>query len=237
MGRKCCVYGCKTNYASEKGLGADKFSVYRFPKERDKEAWVSVIPNDKFVLHKESVVCELHWPSGFETINFRGKKRPKNPPSVWPNIPSSQTRTPGPPPRSTKNSSTGFERNRLEDELCAFQERDNVTFSVMKDTLLANTKDLPVPVISFMDCEILHIQSRKFLSGVPMFMTRIFSDQMFENFHAGVRCTTTSLSKNRITKLKTWSALEENLRCVTCVDNTVEQPLQRKKELSLELCV
>ena len=37
MGKKCCVYACKTNYSSEK-LKSAKISLYRFPKdETEKE--------------------------------------------------------------------------------------------------------------------------------------------------------------------------------------------------------
>ena len=89
---------------------------------------------------------------------------------------------------------------------------DNTTFSELKEKLLASDRDLPVPVIAFMDSDTLRLQSRKFMNGVPMFVIQIYPDQRFVNFHLGVRCTAASLSKNRITTLKTWSALEENIR-------------------------
>ena len=213
MGKKCCVYGCKTNYLSDKGSGTvRKLSVFRFPSdESDKNAWISAIPNDKLVVSKDTVVCELHWPSGFETITVRGKQRPKHPPSVWPNVPPSQIPTPAPPLRSTKRSSCS-ERNKAEDQLAAFLTSDNVTFADMKDKLLANERDLPAPVVVFMDSGVLVVQSREFVDGIPLFVVRISENQHFENFHLGVRCTAASLSKNKITTLKTWSALEENIR-------------------------
>ena len=104
MGKKCCVYGCKTNYKSVKGSsGEQKVSVYRFPKEDCvREAWISAIPNRDFSVSKDTVVCQLHWPPGFETISKKGKLRPKFPPSVWPNVPVSQQRTPASVPRIQK---------------------------------------------------------------------------------------------------------------------------------------
>lgn len=226
MGKKCCVYGCKTNYSSENGSGVEsKLSVFRFPKDdTEKKAWIAAIPNDKLNVTKDTVVCERHWPTGFETITIRGKQRPKNPPSVWPNVPACQIPTPAPPSRPTKRSSC-LERNKEEDQLAAFLKSDNFTFSEVKQKLLTNERDLPAPVICFMDSCMLHIQSKKFLSGVPSFMVKISPDQTFENFHLGVRCTAGSLSRNRITALKTWSALEENIRFLSSLE------MDHKKEI------
>ena len=234
MGKKCCVYGCKTNYSSEKGCSDErKVSVFRFPtKEVDRQAWVGAIPNAELTVGKNSVVCELHWPSGFETVMCYGKPRPKHPPSIWPNVPSSQIPTPAPSPRSTKRSSC-FVRNVEEDEIGDFQRRDSVTFDELKKKLLACERDLPAPVVSYMDedDDVLVLQSKKMLTGVPLFMVRISHDQRFENSHLGVKCTASSLSKNRINKLEKWSALEENIRFLNCLEldnkkQVIQQQLQ-----------
>ena len=103
MGKKFCVYACKTNYSSEK-LKSDKISVYRFPKdEREKEKWIKAVPNANLRVSKDNVDCALHWPSGFEEIKVNGKSRPKDPPSIWPGVPSIQVPTSSPPPRPTKS--------------------------------------------------------------------------------------------------------------------------------------
>ena len=47
---------------------------------------------------------------------------------------------------------------------------------------------------------------------------RILHDQRFENSHLGVKCTASSLSKNRINKLEKWSALEENICFFNCLE-------------------
>ena len=67
MPKKCCVKGCKTNYASEKAKGVKKVSVFRFPsakKEQDaRKKWIQAIQdhmNNNSDLHvtENSVVCE-----------------------------------------------------------------------------------------------------------------------------------------------------------------------------------
>ena len=66
VGKKCCVYACKTNYSSEK-LKSDKISLYRFPKdETEKENWIKAIPNTNLRISRDTVVCALHWPSDFD---------------------------------------------------------------------------------------------------------------------------------------------------------------------------
>lgn len=233
MGKKCCVYGCKTGYLSQKGLGSTNKAtpVFRFPKdEGEKKAWIQAIPNANLVVSRETVVCELHWPPGYASTSARGKLRPKNPPSIWPNVPLSQIPTPAHPSRKTKNSSC-FERNREEDQLTAFLENDVVSFCELKEKLLASERDLQVPVIAFMDADVLLLQSKQLMNGVPLFVVRIFSDQRFENFHLGVKCTTASLSRNKITALKTWSALEENIRYLNAMEfdnkkQIIQQQLQ-----------
>ena len=48
------------------------------------------MPNANLRISKYIAVCELHLPSGFEEIKVNGKSRPKDPPSIWPGVPSSQ---------------------------------------------------------------------------------------------------------------------------------------------------
>ena len=92
----------KCMYSSEK-LKSDKISVYRFPKdEPEKEKWIKAIPNANLRVSKDTVVCALHWPPGFEEIKVNGKSRPKDLPSIWPGVPHSQVPTSSLSPRPTK---------------------------------------------------------------------------------------------------------------------------------------
>ena len=206
--------------------------MFRFPKnEDDRQAWISAIPNDGLTVTNNSVVCELHWPSGFETVNYYGRPRPRHPPSVWPNVPSSQIPTPAPSPRTTKRSSS-FVRSTEADQFAAYERSDSVTFCELKEQLLASARDLPAPVISYMDDgDVLIVQSKKMFNGVPLFIVRISNDQHFENFHLGVKCTASSLARNRINTLEKWSALEENVRFLHCLEvdgkkQVIQQQLQ-----------
>lgn len=239
MPRKCCIAVCETNYEPKKGdkkvkpkPPKEKPPVFRFRKDKDgiyDERWVKAIPNKDFVPTEHKGVCALHWPPGFETIRIGGHDVPKYPPSVWPHIPSSQVPTPPPPPRPTSRASSSV-RTREEDQLSDFSAMDSVTFSQLKDKLFAPKKDLPAPVITFLDDEdnCLVVQSQKFVKGVPLFVLRVSNDQTFENFHMGVRCTINTLARNRITTLKSWSAVQECIRFL----NTLE--IDHKKQIIQE---
>ena len=86
MGKKCCVYGCDTNYTSKKkrkkenskvegensdieDINESKIAVYRLPKDEDeREWWLKAIPNANIKVSKDTVICEEHWPKCFEKI-------------------------------------------------------------------------------------------------------------------------------------------------------------------------
>ena len=89
MGRKCCVTECTSNYNRN-----DKISVFRLPKDPDeRKRWIQCIPRDNIPDNSNTVVCVKHFPEGYECIKVNGKYRPKNPPSIFPNIPSSMVPT------------------------------------------------------------------------------------------------------------------------------------------------
>ena len=103
--------------------------MYLFPKdENEKEKWIEAVPNANLRVSKDIVVCALHWPSGFEDIKVNGKSRPKDPPSIWPGVPSSQTPTASKPCSST--------RSIEEDQPSEFLSSDKVTFTSLKENLL-----------------------------------------------------------------------------------------------------
>ena len=63
---------------------SDGISVYRFPKDyyTKKEKRIKALSNANFRVSKDTVVCAVHWPSGFEKIKVNEKSRPKDPPSI-----------------------------------------------------------------------------------------------------------------------------------------------------------
>ena len=65
------------------------------------------MPNANLIVNERSVVCEMHWPAGYETKSVNGKLRPKNPPSVWPGVPVSQI------PSTSKPSKASFKEPAL----------------------------------------------------------------------------------------------------------------------------
>ena len=98
MVRKCCVTGCKSNYLTTKEI----VTVYRLPSDpEERQRWIRAIPRDNIPDKPDTVVCAKHFPVGFEVVKKKGKFRPKNPPSIFENIPMSLIPTPLPPKRLT----------------------------------------------------------------------------------------------------------------------------------------
>ena len=81
-------------------------TVYRFPTDKDeRQRWIDVVGkiNANLKVTSETVVCELHWPHGYETVRKKGKNRPKYPPSIFEGIPQSILPNPSPKARETTN--------------------------------------------------------------------------------------------------------------------------------------
>ena len=55
----------------------------------------------------------------------------------------------------------------------------------------------------------LHMQSKVFKLGVPLFLSEIFVDFSFVAYHNGTTCNISSLTTNRLTLIKTKSVLFE----------------------------
>ena len=92
MPKKCVTHfddkPCTSNYHSDKN---NAVSVFRFPKDPiERELWVNALPS-KIVVGDDSVLCEKHWPEGFQHKKCQGPLgyRPVNPPSEFGTTPSS----------------------------------------------------------------------------------------------------------------------------------------------------
>ena len=136
------------------------------------------------------------------------KNTSKNPPPVWPGVPSRQIRTLSAIQRNIKNPASTV-RNQIADELNAFLELYKINYTNLKENLLNSKKDFVCPVVACLDDNILTVQSSKFVDSIPLFMLRIYGNLCFETFHYGVKCYISSLSKNRINTIDTWWKLEE----------------------------
>ena len=105
--------------------------------------------NGNLTVYSYTVLCELHWPKKFQTIKERGGKfRPKNPPSAWPGVPSSQVSTPSAPERTIKRTSSAVRNSKDDDKLNLFLLRDTVLFSELKDELIIQLKKLPQSIFA-----------------------------------------------------------------------------------------
>ena len=68
------------------------------------------------------------------------------------------------------------------------------------------------PATVFKASSSLYIQSHQFFHGTSKFLVKILKNLHSETFHCGVKCYITSLSKNYMTTLDSWSKLEECIR-------------------------
>ena len=202
---RCCTFcGAKTGN-------------YRFPKDEElKRKWRAAIPRQDIPTHRDTVICAKHWPENAEKVCVNGKLRPRDddPPSIF-DVPKSMLPTPSPAPRGTKRSSAGT-RNFHPDELSSWLDMDNIPdLERMKAEIPNKAKELGTPLFvhAHLPDQII-VQSIDFAegTGVPRFLLKISSDQSFQAFHFGVRCSIPSLVRNRTTKLTHWSELEEIVR-------------------------
>ena len=210
MGRKCCVTNCNRNYDSQ-----TKEKTFRLPKDMDeREQWLKIIPRDNTPDTKNTVVCERHWPQGYETVKCFGKERPRYPPSVFDCVKPSLLRTTVPAPRTTKRTFSEV-RNQLPDELGFFNEADEIAnYETFKSEVLKHDFGCPVTVTISTTKNEIYLQSEELLENneIFKFMLKIKEDFSYEGFHFGVKCTIKSLSQNRITRITRWSQLDEAMR-------------------------
>ena len=59
------------------------------------------------------------------------------------------------------------------------------------------------PIVSFLDENILTVQSSKVINGIPLFILRIYKNLEFQTFHYGDKPYINSLSKNHINTVDT----------------------------------
>ena len=86
MVKHCFFPICNPNYDGSK-IGK-KAPIFRLPKNEEECArWIKAIPLKKTINSKNSFICERHWPTGYAKISKKGKERPRDPPTVWPNHP------------------------------------------------------------------------------------------------------------------------------------------------------
>ena len=214
------MYECRTNYESEKKKKESQsstVSVFRFPSEKtdpvERERWIAVVGkiNKDFKLSNDTVICEVHWPAGYEKIKKKGRFRPKNPPSIFKGIPSSIIPSPPVKPRETTCSQkSNQDRNTFPDEITDFDIQDKLSFNSLVEDI--NKRDFQVEFTSFTSEDDFYIQSTKYFKGIPKFVIVISELLKFEAFHLGVKCNITTLTLNRQTLINRWSIIDEIIR-------------------------
>ena len=207
MVRRCCVTACRGNY-----INTEKVKVFRLPKDQDeRKRWLKSIPRDNIPDHPDTVVCEKHFPPGYATVNVFGKERPKEPPSVFDNLPLSLLPSPAPKPRTTKRTSAS-ERNIQNDEMAEFLKKDIFgSFENLCSTI--DEHDFVQAIEWKRKKDSLMIESDKVYCGAcPLFVIKIFPTLKYECYHANILTVIPSLMKNDIRHFQRWSQIEEALR-------------------------
>ena len=73
MGRKCCVFGCKSGYDTYIKKNGQKFPLYKFPQdEHQRKLWTRAIPNVLGKILPNHRVCGRHF------VNVRMTKSNRN---------------------------------------------------------------------------------------------------------------------------------------------------------------
>ena len=90
--------------------------------------------------------------------------------------------------------------------------QDQVTWDTLKSQIELQNVEFRYPVVCFMEGDSQWITSTTFHSGIPSYSLKINKELSYESYHLGIECTITSLTKNRVQKLSTWSKVHEALR-------------------------
>ena len=165
MVKRCLVPSWNPNYCSRSGKSSSgKTQIFRFPADPGKcSTWLKAVPLKKKIDAQKSFLCERHWPVNYRTLSKKGRLRPRDPPSVWPDHPdilptSCRPKLP-PKPRETTRSSLTV-RGAQPDELPLFKEQDRVTYVKIKARLSSPSGNFCCPTTSYEDNSSLFIQSK-----------------------------------------------------------------------------
>ena len=110
-------------------------------------------------------------------------------------------------------------RTHLEDELPQFTVSDKISHEILARDFSSHEFH-NTSVVSYRSGMDFWIQSVEFFLRIPKFSVKIKTDLTYEAFHAGIQLTAPSLSENRITKLDSWSKLEEVIRFLRFKENS-----------------
>ena len=156
----------------------------------------------------QKVICVRYWPSSYATVSKKGRLRPRDPLSIWPEhpeiLPPSCRPTPMPKPRSTKRALLVV-RGTPPDEL-SFLQQDRVNIDVISKRVLSNSNVFCCPTTSYNDGDKSIIQPTARSQAVPRFLVEIKPGLRFTAFHNGIKVTIPCVMKNRIHTFISWSA-------------------------------
>ena len=166
----------------------------------DKKKWIAAIPRANLVVSKYMALCRKYWPENATFVLVYGKQRPKDPPSLFPDIPASCLRLARKNISRTTKRSLSSPRKRAEDEIKIFLEQDKLDCGKIIDQ--APEKFNCVTVYSH-EVGSVSIQSKALIHGVPHFIIQIKNDYSYTCFSFGSPCNVVLLKSNSISHCKT----------------------------------
>ena len=124
MPRKCSVGYCKSNYDST----AEKITVHGFRSDRnEQQLWLDALPNRIAKVTRYIGVCAKHWPEDTTLVKTTRFSRPRDPPTIFPNCPSSVSLSAPPPSRNVQSRKVdSASRSAIPDEWEEFRRKDKI---------------------------------------------------------------------------------------------------------------
>ena len=117
-----------------------------------------------------------------------------------------------------------------------FEQLDRFDYSQLVDELVVNeSRKLPIETTAFVNDGCIFILSVSYFHGIPTFLLVISGALKFETFHLGVKIHIPSLTKNRITRIKRWSVLEEAIRYLNSKETTSKIEVLKEQVAALSV--
>ena len=203
MVRKCCVPGCKPNCLS---------IISTIRSRRTTITYKSHFKGQYAKWPKYCRLCQT-FPPGFPVLKTKRKSRPREPQSVFKNIPKSLIPTPPSPKQPIKKAESSSRSEALHNELSIFL-KNGVISSFETLCVELPHRQFEFELASFKFDSKLLVQSKQFgeNSGIPKFSLKEKQDFTYNACYMGVKCKVSVLTKNSITLCNRWSTIEEALR-------------------------
>ena len=185
MPTRCCVKSCRAGY---KLLKKEKKNVpvFKLPSDVQQcQRWMNVLKavnGEDFKATHSTVVCELHWPDGYEKCRqHRSRnKKPLHPPSVFPEFTTSGGVLP---------------TESIDSENNDYSYDAKLSFDEIREGLLNYKEAFMQNLVTFEMNDAVYCLSKKFFHGISTYLIVFHKDLKYEAFFHGVKVYISTLTK------------------------------------------